>query len=381
MPLRIIRNCWHLAAMRLREQPLRHFYLISSLAVATVTWWLSASLAEAFLAKTGAFSESAIMVSSERGGKMPLRYAARIEAISGVSSLLYSSTISVLCRAPASTATLNGMGGDAIRRHLRSLDLPQSMVEEWERTPNGVLVGAALAQTCGWRPGMAIQPPTMDGRPLEIRIVGIFNSEQGLSEQVALTHFDYVNRQIQDGGADQTWYFKVYADRSARAPELANRIQAEFEASDPPVLANTSIEADNALARFGDVRWLVFLVMASAAACVALVFASILAHLAMRRRASMRILLVIGFKWQQLAGGFVLELMLVVGSGVLLGLAAASAALAAINPRLPQILGTLAIPHWAYFWLPSGLLALALVSLFIPTLVMFRLRPIDAKSI
>lgn len=372
------RACLALAWLRLREATGRHAYLVATLAVGVAGFWILGALASPFVART-AFADAGISVGSAREGTLaPVRYAAEISRLPGVDAVNHMNVLAVTCRAPTGIATLNGWGGDDPARRLRGLRISPADVEAWRRAPSAVLVGAELAERCGWVPGMAIEPPALHGQPVPILVAGIFHSDGGgFGEQVAIAHYAHLDRLLPENERDQARVIQVFGRDPLALAELAAAIEARLQHGDPPVQAHVGSGSDSLLGGFGNVSALLRAVVAALALCVLLVFVSIAAHLAAQRRSSMAMLQALGFGRGLQLAAIVLELATVVALGAASGTALGAWLLRAIGARTSHLLGRLDAPVHEAPWLLACLLALVALAALAPALTVRRLRPVD----
>lgn len=365
-----------MACVRIREHPGRALYLAATLAVAVMAWQVLSALASPFVgesAGTGAW----VMVLNERDGlSMPLRHAGAVSTVDGVDQVAHLNLATVACRPPSAYATLNAWGGESTSMLLVERGLDPALVRRWAGTPNGVLVGAQLARRCGWEVGMVVEPQGLHDAPVRIEVVGIFNADDALGEQIAYAHYDDVVPQLPEAEQDRAWVIAARAEPD-RAAALAERIEAALASSDAPVRASTSADAEAALARFGQVQLILLLVIVAVTLCAALVMVSVSAFAAAERRATMAGLIALGFQREHLLLGSLIEVLAVICAGLVLGLSAGWTVLHWLSPALAHLLGALSTPSWAWRWLGLGLLllvGLAMVPLLAASL---RVRPTD----
>lgn len=366
-----------MAVARLREHSGRVAWLVLTLAVAVMAWQLLTALASPFVGEAGG-NATAVLVQHERDGlPMRLRHVRAVAAVEGATDVAWLNLAAVACRPPAVYATLNAWGGDSAASYLVERGLDPRMVRRWQDTPHGILAGAQLARRCGWEAGMVLEPMDLRGERIRIEVVGIFSAEGAFGEQVAYAHHADIEPQLDEAARDQAWVIAARARTPGGATALAARIEAALASSDAPVRASGSDEAEGALARFGQVQLLLLLVMVAIALCASLVLVSVMAYATAERRATNAGLMSLGFQRRHLLLGSVLELLAIVIAGTALGVLLASATLAALEPSLAHLLGSLATPAWAWRWLPFWLGALALLALLPVLHGIARLRPTD----
>lgn len=375
-----LRACLAIAWIRLRESAGRHAYLVATLMVGVAGFWVLHALASPFVARH-AFTDASITVGSAREGTpVPVRHAERIARHPGVAAVNHMNVLALLCSPPTGVATLNGWGGTDTMRRLHSIRATPAHIAAWTASPHAVLVGAELAQRCGWSAGMALEPPDLSGRPVPITIAGIFHSsEGGFSEQLAIAHYDHVDRMLAESERGKARVIEVFGDDPLALAGLASAIETLFEHSDPPVQAHVASATDSVLGSFGNIRALLLSVLAALGACVLLVFASIAAHLSAQRRPSMAVLQALGFGRRLQFFAMVLELVLVVLAGAALGTLLGALLLELVSSRVGHLLGRLSMVPGDGLWLAGGLPLLVAITAFAPALALRALRPADLR--
>lgn len=358
----------------------RAAYLVVTVALVLIGWLGLSALASPFVKAEIPFAGEILVKSLQPSGQLPMRYVSRIESLPGVAKLYYQNFNPLICKPPSTSATLNGTGGPGLGHFLDSMeaDIDDKVQAAWRDDPLGILVGSALAERCGWRKGMAIEPMDIAGQRVQLHIVDVFTSRKSALDQIAVAHFDYINRMPHlFGPRDHAKAITVYAKNASESGRLAASIEAEFTHDDPPVEATTSTSADVGLARFGNIRQLLSWVMLALFATTAMVLVSVFAHRVAERRSMMATLLVLGFRRGTLFTSLLIDCLLILCAGAVLGLLLGTMVVRALAPKVAPLLGEFAVPTWAYTYIPLGLAALLLLSLALPTAIVRRTRPTD----
>jgi hypothetical protein len=374
---------WHLAALGIKSSPQRVGYLTITLAVTVAAWLVLAALASPFIDTTAnATSDSGITVRNARSSQqmLPIRYAQRITAISGVRDIVYRDLKLVSCP-DGSTVTINAIGGSGADRVARANGYSVESVVRWQDDPLGLLVSAAAADNCGWKTGAGISPPDeikQSALPMHISGVAVKVAKQG--DTSALAHYPYINRDSYVAGENNAISFSVSAKDPNQQETLAARIESEFTHDDPPVAAYPDTLSENARARFGKVQYLIVLVIGALLLCCALTLSSIMAHAAAERRPHFALLRVLGFGRRTLLLGFFMETLAIMLAGVALGALLGWSARNFIADQLRDMFGFLDLAPWAWRLMPLWLCALLVVSLVPPCLIAWRTRTTDFQK-
>ncbi|GHD72657.1 hypothetical protein GCM10007164_20580 [Luteimonas padinae] len=369
--------------MRLREKPFRIIYLVASLIIAVVSWIILHTVAQQFSNAKGV-QRDAITVSAERVGQsLPMRYVEQVRHMDGVADVAFMNFLPVLCNAPSTAATLNAWSIPPGRAQALGQSVAPGVMDAWASGESNILVGAQLAQTCGWAEGMTLEPLDLfSQRPVQIHVAGILpQSESGSADHVGFAHYAYVNRLLPPESQDRVLMMRVYGESGVDPSVLANEIERMFATDTQPVEASESAEAESMLSRFGNVSALLWLVMAAVSICALLVFVSTWAHSAAERRASMATLLAMGFQRSQIFFGLAMELALVTLASAVLGAALGQALIHFLDPQVSLYLGRLRTAADSYFMLGGGLLFLVIASAALPARTIARVSPHDRHAL
>lgn len=383
MTMRHLRTCAALACDNVQRRGGRITYLTLTLTITVAAWLVLSAMAEPFV-DSGTSSSAHAGVTATNGSQtrapLPLRYTRRILAVRGARNVAWFTLMLVSC-GHSTQVTLNAWGGPGAASRISTSQRPVSpiAIHRWNADPLGILISTKTAADCGWRSGDAVQPPVALGtRPVLLHISGVFRG----SNDVAIAHYDYINRIGSPFGKDTVLKY-VASGGSARNDELlAARIEAEFAHDFPTVNATTNATVQNAWARFGKVQQLVAFVMTGILLCAASVLVSVLAHTASQRRPKLALLQVLGFRRGLLFGALVLEVLLILIAGALIGIGLGNLAVHLVAPtKTGLVLGGFVIPIWAYAWMPVWLFGLLAVALLWPAAVIARVRPADNRAI
>jgi putative ABC transport system permease protein len=373
-------NAWQLALAQAMSQPARALHLVAALSVATAAWLGLTALAASFERQDTPDAAIVQVQNSRVNATLPLRYATRIRQMRQVSDVSYMRYLPIVCEAPSSVATLNGWGGDGVPSRLARTGIPKSFQRRWMEDPLGILVGAALASNCGWTEGMHIEPMDFAGQPMELHIVGVFRSTEAFAEQIAIAHFDYLNRLAGPYDSDQVVAIQALARDAREAPALAADIDAAFDNDDPPTESSSSSIAENSLARFGRLRSLISSLLVATLLSAALVFVSAIAHSATERRKTSALMRALGFRRRFILGLLACEGAIFVIVGLAVGAAAGIAAIEIVSPAVTPMTGRFFPPNWAWYCIPLIGIVLLLASLAWPARVVARVRAGDCRS-
>jgi len=352
-------------------------YLTVTLATGVLAWLLlSAFASPRLLSEAGDAVNARLFIQNGRVkfGRYPLRYIPRIQQIPGVDDITWLNIIGYNCdNATGKHLTVTGRGG-RVERIFHKYGVNEADIAMWHNTENGVLASAEAARRCGFSPGNTVSP-RVNGNEMPLYVVSVFPG--GDFDETVDAHYDYVNRFQHEKDRDTILSTTVYVRNPGMVNQIANAIEREFESSDPPleavVYAETSI-----LGRFGQVQWLLLLVIGAMALCVFLVFCAVLMHLTAQRRANMAVLQTLGFTARIQFFALLLEIASIITIGSMLGIIAGYGILSILHPwaantllgsNLSLVEGTVVI------LIPAGLLLLV-IALAWPAMQILQLKPI-----
>jgi len=377
-----MKTLFHLAWIRLSEQPVKMLYLTITLAAGVLAWLvLSAFTSPRLLSQTGDALKARVSISNARVkfGGYPVRYTTRIRQIPGVGGLSWLHIAGYDCdnKARGEWQTVTGLGGD-VGLMLQDRGISEADFSAWLNTENGILVGAEAKNRCGLNPGVTVSP-LINNQEVPLHVIAILPEIQtGRVDKLVLAHYEYLNRFQPDERQDKIVSVTVHVGNPAMLDQVATAIEREFESSDPPLEAEVH-SLNSILGRFGQAQWLLLLVTGAMALCVFLVFCAVLMHLTGQRRTSMAVLQTLGFTARIQFFALLLEISSVILLGAMLGIAAGHGILSVLNPwAADTLLGSNLRPvdGTVLILLPAGLLLLA-IALIWPATQIAKLKPID----
>lgn len=358
----------------------RLVYLVMTVAAMIAGWLVLAALASPFLqiGQSAEVDDSLRVVNARnKNTPLPLKYADRIAAVAGVAAVRYVDLQMLLCG--DSTVTVSAVGGPKDAAAYKRSGHDAASVARWQADPIGILASRSAAKLCGWQVGQGIEPLDVKGQPLPFHVSGVAAMED--DDPGVLAHYDYVNRQHSlVAGTGFVLSYSVEAKAPQDNQSVAARIDAEFAHDDPPVTAYPDTAREDARSRFGKVQYLVALVMGALFLSCVLVLASVMAFAAEERRSQLGVLCVLGFSRPVLASSFVLEVLGIILSGALAGIALGELALHYLPVWLQGSFLRVMPAPWAYQLLPLWLGVLALITLLRPCLVALHAQPLDCRN-
>ena len=267
-------------------------------------------------------------------------------------------------------------------------EMPKEQMAAFEADRTGAVVGKALADRFGWKIGDTIPLqatifPNRDGSndwPLTLR--GVFtlkDSKRKGEENQLMFHWKYFDEANQYVNGQVGWYM-VKLDNVNHATRVAKAIDAISENSAHETKTQTEQAFNQSFAKqFADIGLIVTAIMGAVFFTLLLLTGNTMAQAVRERVPELAILKTLGFKDGTVLWLVLVESVLLVGIGGLLGMALARAILPALASRAQGMLpATIPAQTWL---LGLGLIVLiGLVVGVLPALRAKRLKIVDALA-
>jgi len=268
------------------------------------------------------------------------------------------------------------------------LELAPDQLRAFQDTRTGVVVGQTLANKHGWKIGDTIPLqatifPRQGSNDWQFQLVGIFRSKDrtvASSEENQLmmnwTYFDEAN----DYSKGQVSWYSVTIANPAQASRVARAIDALSANSDRETKTQTESEFQQGfLKQFADVGMIVTSIMGAVFFTLLLLTGNTMAQAVRERVPELAVLKTLGFRDGLVLGLVLLESILLVGLGGLVGLGLARVLLPMLASQAQGLLPP-TVP--AQTWLTGlGLIvAIGLVVGVLPALRAKRLKIVDALA-
>lgn len=331
-----------------------------------------------------------IIVTHKRGlaDFMPMRHADDIRTIEGVLGVSRVVWLGLSYQDPTNQIASVASDVQEQFRYDQRLIASDGALEAMAATRTGMIVGEALLDRHGWAIGDRV--PFNGGWQREetgegdwaFDIVGSYrhNPElmpDNLEAQQAFVRFDYVEEARQYKGFVNA--ISVYKDPAADMDAVIRAINAKFENSDTPVRAQSESQFQAQMSQqIGDVAVIVTPVIAAVVFTLLLVTGNAMMQAFNERVPELAVLKTLGFTDQRLALFVVLESLLLIGSGVAIGLSLAALLIPIVREGGGQMLGGFRMTSDALWQAGALALGIALLVAAVPALRSARLRITDA---
>ena len=315
---------------------------------------------------------------------LPVSYKERIARIPGVALAVHASWFGGIYQEPRNFFPQMAVEPEDFLAMYPEYRLPEAQKQAWLRTRTGAIVGRRTAEKYGWKVGdrvplqATVWRKTNGDITWEFEIVGIYDgAEPDTDVTNFFFHYDYLEEARLFGKGLVGWYTVRVRD-PAQATTVARLIDEEFTNASSETKAETESAFLRGWARqIGDITTILVAVMSAVFFTILLVAGNTMAQSVRERVEEIGVLKAIGFRNAQVLALVLAESCFLSGLGGAIGLATASALIAAGDPTH----GALPMFHFPLRDVAGGLLlALALggVAGLMPAVFAMRLRVADA---
>ncbi|MCX2893348.1 FtsX-like permease family protein [Stenotrophomonas lactitubi] len=318
---------------------------------------------------------------------LPIRLEAQIRQVSGVRDVTYGMWFGGIYQDPKNFFPNFSVAPNYFDVY-RELQIDPAQLQDWQQTRTGAIVGETLAKQFGWKIGDTIPlQATIFPRggsndwPLELK--GIYRSKDralAANEERQLMmnwkYFDESNDYIKN----QVSWYTVTLDNPEQSSRVAQAIDAISANSDHETKTQTESAFQQAFVKqFADIGMIVTSIMGAVFFTLLLLTGNTMAQAVRERIPELATLKTLGFKDSTVLTLVMVESVLLIGLGGLLGMGLAALILPAISPKsmgmLPPHVPT---PTWLV-----GIVLIVVIGIVVgllPALRAKRLKIVDALA-
>lgn len=318
---------------------------------------------------------------------LPIRLEAQIRQVSGVRDVTYGMWFGGIYQDPKNFFPNFSVAPNYFDVY-RELQIDPAQLQDWQQTRTGAIVGETLAKQFGWQVGDTIPlQATIFPRggsndwPLELK--GIYRSKDralAANEERQLMmnwkYFDESNDYIKN----QVSWYTVTLDNPEQSSRVAQAIDAISANSDHETKTQTESAFQQAFVKqFADIGMIVTSIMGAVFFTLLLLTGNTMAQAVRERVPELATLKTLGFKDSTVLTLVMVESVLLIGLGGLLGMGLAALILPAISPKsmgmLPPHVPT---PTWLV-----GIVLIVVIGIVVgllPALRAKRLKIVDALA-
>ncbi|MDV3513703.1 FtsX-like permease family protein [Stenotrophomonas sp. C1657] len=318
---------------------------------------------------------------------LPIRLETQIRQVSGVRDVTYGMWFGGIYQDPKNFFPNFSVAPNYFDVY-RELQIDPAQLQDWQQTRTGAIVGETLAKQFGWKIGDTIPlQATIFPRggsndwPLELK--GIYRSKDralAANEERQLMmnwkYFDESNDYIKN----QVSWYTVTLDNPEQSSRVAQAIDAISANSDHETKTQTESAFQQAFVKqFADIGMIVTSIMGAVFFTLLLLTGNTMAQAVRERVPELATLKTLGFKDSTVLTLVMVESVLLIGLGGLIGMGLAALILPAISPKSMGMLP----PHVpAPTWL-VGIVLIVVIGIVVgllPALRAKRLKIVDALA-
>ncbi|CAH0164826.1 ABC transporter permease [Stenotrophomonas lactitubi] len=318
---------------------------------------------------------------------LPIRLEAQIRQVSGVRDVTYGMWFGGIYQDPKNFFPNFSVAPNYFDVY-RELQIDPAQLQDWQQTRTGAIVGETLAKQFGWKVGDTIPlQATIFPRggsndwPLELK--GIYRSKDralAANEERQLMmnwkYFDESNDYIKN----QVSWYTVTLDNPEQSSRVAQAIDAISANSDHETKTQTESAFQQAFVKqFADIGMIVTSIMGAVFFTLLLLTGNTMAQAVRERVPELATLKTLGFKDSTVLTLVMVESVLLIGLGGLLGMGLAALILPAISPKSMGMLPPHVPPPT---WL-VGIVLIVVIGIVVgllPALRAKRLKIVDALA-
>ncbi|MCC6302222.1 MAG: ABC transporter permease [Gammaproteobacteria bacterium] len=376
--------------MGLRRKKARTLLTLLSVAMAFALFGLLDAVRVAFTAPQNLAGIDRLVVSSRFSiiQPLPLAHLARMRAVPGVRRIAWANWFGGIYQDPKNFFPTIAVSPQPFLEVHPEIVLPAAERQAFVTTRTGAIVGAALAQRFGWRPGDRIPLqatifPNKDGSIVwTLELVGIFHAAQpelrGMEQQLFF-NYAYFDEAREFGQGTVGWYI-VQVDDPAQVDRVAQAIDRLFANSSDETKSQSERDFQLSFAKqIGDIGLIVTAIMGAVFFALILLTGNTMAQAIRDRTPELAVLKTIGFTRPLILSIVLAESMLLLMLGGAAGLALARLSLPVLNAASGGQFDLPMMPRT--WWTGLGLaLVIGLAVGLPPALRAMRLRIVDALS-
>lgn len=318
---------------------------------------------------------------------LPIRLETQIRQVSGVRDVTYGMWFGGIYQDPKNFFPNFSVAPNYFDVY-RELQIDPAQLQDWQQTRTGAIVGETLAKQFGWKIGDTIPLqatifPRGGSNDWSLELKGIYRSKDralAANEERQLMmnwkYFDESNDYIKN----QVSWYTVTLDNPEQSSRVAQAIDAISANSDHETKTQTESAFQQAFVKqFADIGMIVTSIMGAVFFTLLLLTGNTMAQAVRERVPELATLKTLGFKDSTVLTLVMVESVLLIGLGGLIGMGLAALILPAISPKsmgmLPPHVPT---PTWLV-----GIVLIVVIGIVVgllPALRAKRLKIVDALA-
>jgi len=377
-------NDFTLVRKNLFRRKLRAILMMVSILIAFAIFGVLAAFYAGFTAGEDVAAADRLVVVNKVNFTQPLpvSYYNRVRTVEGVRQVTHANWFGGYYQDPKNVLVVFAVEPETYMDiYARDFEISPEARAAFLRERTGALVGETMARKWGWKVGDRVPVASNifsqrnGGHTWDFTIVGIMKGKtEKTAADVMWFQYDYFD-ETRSFGKDTIGWLVLQTANAAENDRVAKAIDAMFVNS----TAETSTDTEKAFnkaftAQFGNIALIVFLVVGAAFITILMIVGNTMALSIRERTREIGVLKTLGFSGPHIFALVLGESVLLALLGGMPGLALAWAATVALRPSISNFLPGFALNGSIAAQGVILMLALGLVTGFIPGLNAFRLR-------
>jgi putative ABC transport system permease protein len=377
-------NDFVLVRKNLFRKKLRAWLMIVSILVAFLIFGMLASFYRAFTAGEDAAAADRLVVVNKINftQPLPIAYFNRVRALEGVRQVAHLNWFGGYYQEPKNFLIVFAIEPQTwMDVYANDLDIPPDMRQAFLRERTGTLVGEAMAKKWGWKVGDRVPIASNifsqrnGSRTWDMTIVGIFKPKTPqMDTNFMVFHYGYFD-ETRSFGKDQIGWMVLQTTSPSVNDKVAKAIDASFANSSYETATDTEKAFNKAfVAQIGNIALIMTLVVGAAFITILMIVGNTMALTIRERTREIGVLKTLGFSGERILGMVLGESVLLAMLGGIPGLAIAAFMAFMLRENLSNFIPGFAMTPGIAIAGVAMILALGLITGFIPALNAMRLR-------
>jgi putative ABC transport system permease protein len=370
----------------LRRRKARTFFTVASIVIAFLLFGLAESMRHALEAGVNVAGADRLLTMHKVSFTqlLPASYESRIRSIGGVTDVSPQTWFGAWYRDERNQIPAFPVKPEPFLRMYPEYSVSEDQRQAWVADRTGIMVGRALAELYGWKPGDVVPLHSAiwrqkDGSFVwEFTVRAIYDAPEGGDTRNMVLHQDYFEEAKASAKGLVGWYL-VQVDDPERGPAIGKQIDALFTNS--PAETKTSSEramAQSFVNQIGNIGKILGAIVMAVFFTMLIVTANTIAQSVRERTNEIGVMKTLGYTNVGVLGLVLAESLLVTVLGGALGLAAAWWVGVQFEAVLSQYLPGFTVDAKAVLRGLAWMLGLGLAAGTVPAVQAMRLRIVEA---
>jgi putative ABC transport system permease protein len=385
-----------LAVKNIRRNPLRTALTVVGVAIAILAFVFIRTILDSWATGAQHAAQDRLGTMHKVTFVMPLprKYVDQVREVDGIKAVTYSNWFGGKHPTQENAFFANmAVDTDTFFEVYSDMAVPPDQMKKWKETPNGAIIGSALAKQFGWKLGDEVTLtgtiyPSDPEDPWKFEITGIYEpTRRAVDAAQFLFHWKWFNKKLEKRdpkAANEIGWIASTVDSPGRSAEVAQAIDALFESKDVQTRTmNERAMQTEFMGAFSAILTALDIVSIVILAIMMLILGNTIAMGVRERTNEYGVLLALGFRPKHIAG-------FVLGEGLTIGLLGGGVGLLLSYPIVEKGMGRFIEEnmgaYFPYFRVPAEVALAALlmaailaaVAAAIPAWRASRLDVIDA---